>query len=406
MMATDVTQTLDITQALQTLKWLDEERRKDKAEIAVLQERTQGYEQQLAQQSTQIQQSQTALAGVQGVLSQVTEFEQTVSHYKNDLLFQMDHREDARRKEQAERERLRRIEYEALTTNLNRLEKELRVLPRYDEDLNNLRAENQRLSEAFQRVEVTIADVSKRLEDPARAVTYLEEQRRADNRRITELEQDTPELRRKIIALDTKFPLLEELIKKQKVRIDAAIEETKKYEKPIEELRIADFQREQKMKQYLDQGDQVAQAMEKVQAQTQDFVEQQQRVKRALAALEKFKDRIERRQDEMAERQRLTEEQSQRRWEEWQAARSKEQKKRAVITEERWQQQKQVNDEHLKRINALLLTVELHRDQLEALWVSLRADATSLLKAAQDVYETLTAPVDEQLAVLRREQQG
>lgn len=405
MMATDVTQTMDMTQALQTLKWLDEERRKDKSEIAVLQERTQGYEQQLAQQSTQIQQLQTALAGVQGVLSQVTEFEQMISHYKNDLLFQMDHREEARRKEQGETERLRRIEYEALTTNLNRLEKELRVLPHYDEDLNNLRVEDQRLGEAFQRIEVTIADVSKRLENPARAVSYLEEQRRADNRRITELEQDTPELRRKIIALDTKFPLLEELIKKQKPRIDAAIEETKKYEKPIEDLRIADFQREQKMKQYLDQGEQVAQAMEKVQAQTQDFVEQQQRVKRALAALEKFKDRIERRQDEMAERQRLTEEQSQRRWEEWQAARSKERKKRDVIAEERWQQQKQVNDEHLKRIDALTPIVELHRDQLEALWLGLRADATSLLKAAQDVYETLTAPVDEQLAVLRREQQ-
>jgi len=405
MMATDVTQTLDMTQALQTLKWLDEERRKDKAEIAALQERTQGQEQQLAQQSTQIQQLQTALAGVQGVLSQVTEFEQTVSHYKTDILFQIDHREETRRKEQAERERLRRIEYEALTTNLNRLEKELRVLPRYDEDLNNLRVENQRLGEAFQRIEVTVADLSKRSDDRLKAVAYLEEQRRADNRRITELEQDTPELRRKIIALDTKFPLLEDLIKKQKVRIDAAIEETKKYEKPIKDLRIADFQREQKMKQYLDQGEQVAQAMEKVQAQTQDFVEQQQRVKRALAALEKFKDRIERRQDEMAERQRLTEEQSQRRWEEWQAARSKERKKRDVIAEERWQQQKQVNDEHLKRINALLLTVELHRDQLEALWVGLRADATSLIKAAQDVYETLTAPVDEQLAVLRREQQ-
>ena len=38
-------------------------------------------------------------------------------------------------------------------------------------------------------------------------------------------------------------------MQKQRVRIDAAVEETKKYEQPIEELRVSDFQREQKMRQ-------------------------------------------------------------------------------------------------------------------------------------------------------------
>ncbi len=50
-MATKVTQALDMTQAMQTLKWLDEERRKDKATIAALQEQIQEQERQLAQQA-------------------------------------------------------------------------------------------------------------------------------------------------------------------------------------------------------------------------------------------------------------------------------------------------------------------------------------------------------------------
>ncbi len=404
MMATSVSQAMDATRATQTLKWLDEERRKDKAEVAALQERVQEQERQLAQQSAQMQEMRTSLASIQGVLSQVDEFEQVISNYKAELIFQMDRNEKVRRKEQTEADRLRRIEHEALVNHLNRLEKELRVLPRYDEELSARLAEEQRLSENLQHVEVAVADLDKRVQDPEKAVAFLEEQRRADARRIVEMESDILELRQRIEALSVKFPLLEEMLQKQRTRIEDAIQETKKYEKPIEELRISDFQREQKMQQYMDQGAQVVQELERVRAQTQGFLEQHQLVKRALSALEKFKVRIERRQDEMAERQRITEEHIEQQWKEWQTARLKARKKQAVITEERWRQQGRTNDEHLKRLDALRSVTELYRAQLDALWESRRAEATSLLKAVQDVYETLTAPIDEHLEILRREQ--
>jgi len=403
-MATNVTQTMDLTQAMQTLKWMDEERIKDKASIAALQERMQNQDQQLAQQAARIQELQTTLGSIQVILSKVTEFGQMVANHKTELILQMDNRDQARRKEQAESERLRRIEYEGLTTHLNRLEKDLRVLSQYDENINTIRAESQRLSEAMQQMDVAVADLGKRSDDRLKTVTYLEEQRRADNRRITELEQDTSTLRSRIDTLDKKFPLLEETIQKQRLRIDAAIEETKKYEQPIEELRVSDFQREQKMRQYMDQGAQVAQAMEKIRVQTQSFVEQQQEVKRGINALEKFKARIERRQDEMTERQRLTDEQMQRRWEEWQAAQSKAQKKREVIIEERWRQQEQTNAGHLKHLNTLQTTADMHRDQLGTLWETHRTDAINALKTVQDEYESLTALIDEQLTILRNEQ--
>ena len=404
-MAINTTQTMELTQATQTIKWLDEERRRDKALIATLQEQAQGQDQQLAQQAAQIQELQTALAGIQGVLSQVTGFGQLVSQFKDELVLQMDQHEKTRRKEQAESDRLRRMEYEALTVNMNRLEKELRVLPQYDEELNALRAENQRLSEAFQRQDVSVADLNKRSDDRLQAVTYLEEQRRADNRRISDLEQDTTELHKRTEVLDKKLLLLEDTLRKQTTRIDEAIQEMKKLEKPIAELRISDFQREQKMKQYLDQGEQVAREMERIRAQTQGFLEQQQLVKRALERMELFQARLEKRQNEVAEMQRVAEDRLRRQWEEWQDEQDKQQKKRNVIIEERWRGQSQTNDEHLKRLNALRLASELHRNQLDTLWEARRSDATNLLKAAQDIYEALVGPIDEQLAPLRSRQE-
>ena len=341
-MATEVTQATELAQVTQTLKWLDEERRKDRATITALQERIQGQEQQLAQQAAQAQELQIALASVQGLMSKVTGFEQMVSNYKGELIAQTEQRDETRRKEQAEAERLRRIEYQALTEGLNRLEKGMRALPRHEEELNARRVEDQRLFEAIQRLEATASDLSKRSDDRVQGVVYLEEQRRADNRRIADLEHDTTELHKRIVALAVKFPLLEEALQKQRPRIEEGIQETKKYAKQIEELRVSDFQREQKMKQYLDQAEQVAQELERVRAQAQGFLEQQQLAKRALEKLERFQARMEKRQNEVAEMQRLAEDRVKRQWEEWQGEQDKQQKKREVLVEERWRDDLQI----------------------------------------------------------------
>jgi len=404
-MATNTTQTLELTQALQTIKWLDEERRRDKATIATLQEQVQGLDRQLAQQGAQIQETQTALAGAQSVLSQVTEFQRLVSNYRDEIVLQMDQREETRRKEQIESDRLRRMEYEALTSNLNRLEKELGILSRWEEDMIAFRAETRRLNEAFQRLDVSLADLSQRSDDRVQAVTYLEEQRRADNRRISDLEQDATELHKRIEIVNKKVPLLEDTLRKQTTRIDEAVQETKKYEKPIEELRISDFQREQKMKQYVDQGEHVSREMERIREQTQGFIEQQQLVKRALGKLEPFQARLEKRQNEVAEMQRVAEDRLKRQWEEWQDKQDKQQKKRDVITEERWREQGRTNDEHLKRLDALRSEADMHRDQLDTLWELRRSDTTSLLKSTQEKYEADTRLIDEHLSTLHHKQQ-
>jgi hypothetical protein len=126
-------------------------------------------------------------------------------------------------------------------------------------------------------------------------------------------------------------------------------------------------------------------------------------VKRALNALEKFKTRIERHQDEMAERQRIAEERLEREWEEWQTARAKELKKQEMVFEQRWDEQRQTDAEQERRLETLETAASLYRDQLRALWEAHRTDAESLLSAAQDVYGELVAPIDEQLAILRGE---
>jgi DNA repair exonuclease SbcCD ATPase subunit len=403
-MVTKVTESMDLTQAMQTLKWLDGERRKDRATIAKLEERLEEQGRRLARQSAQIDQLRSSLASVEAVLSQVDEFEQMVSNYKKEMIFQLEERDETWRKERDEAKRMRQLEHEGMKEQLNRLEKELRVLPRYDEQISARQAEEERLTEKLQSLEVTVVDSDKRLEDSARVVSYLEERRRADHRRLTEFEHEIPELNTRIDTLTQKLALFEQSMQKQQARLDEAIQELRRYDKPIEELRISDFQREQKMQQYLDQGAEVAQELERLREQTHDFIKRRQQVKRALDALEKIKTRIEGRQDEMAERQRLAEERTERQWEEWQSARAKELKKREMVIEQRWQEQERTDVKQEGRLETLEAIASLYREQLRALWEAHRADASGLLSAAQKLYEELVAPIDDQLATLRGEQ--
>ena len=386
-MAMNVTQTMELTQATQMLKFLEEERRKDKTAIAVLREQAKSQEEQLSQQTAQIQDLQTTLAAIQSLISQVTDFEQTVSSYKNEMVFLLDQREEAWKKERAEAERLRKIETKGIVDQLGQLDKEAQVLRRHDEEMKARQTEEQRLNDAIQRLETAVADLGKRSDDRVQAVTYLEEQRRADNRRIAELEQDTTTQRKRVEAQAAKLPLLEETIQKQRARIEDAIKKLKGFEKPIEEMRVAEFRREQAVKKYLEQGEQVRQEMEEWRTQTQRFTEQYQLTKRGLEKLESFQARQEKRQNEVAEMQRLAEDRIKRQWEEWQAEQDKGRKKRQITMDEQWKGQEKVNREHAGRIESLEAQTKAHQTQIETLFDTRRMDAHRELETVQEAVE-------------------
>ena len=403
-MAKQPTETMELAQATQMVKWLDEERRKDKAIIATLQEATRSQDQQLTHQAAQLQELQTILAGVQSLIAQATGFEQTVANYKNEVAFLLDQREDAWKKERAESERLRKIEAETMADQLGGIEKRLQILSRHDEELKARQAEDRRLGEALQRLSVTVSDLNKRSDDRVQAVTYLEEQRRADNRRIAELEQDATELRKKAEAQVAKLSLLEDTIQKHRKHIDEAVQQLKDFQKSIEEVRVAEFRREQAAKKYADQAEQVNQEMEEWRAQTQRFVEQYQLNKRALEKLEGFRERMEKRQNEVAEMQRLAEDRVKRQWEEWQAAQDREQKKRQILSDEQWRAQNALSQEHADRVGRLETRTGTHQTQIETLFDIYRMDARRELATMQETAERAEQTLAEVRAASRGEQ--
>ncbi|MCS7282433.1 MAG: hypothetical protein RMK65_06470 [Anaerolineae bacterium] len=392
---------MELSQLTQMVQWLDEERRKDKALIAALQEQVRLQAQQLAQQQEQIIALQRAVAGIEPLLSQIPGIYQALEGLKAEVGRMLELREEQWRKEQREADRTRQLEIGALKDEIARVAEGLRPIPRLEESLAALQAEAIRLHESQQRMEVALSDLKKQAEDRAAVLVYLEEQRRADNKRIAALEMELPELRRRIEATDAKLPLLEEAVQKQKRYLEEGLKPIKEFEKVVEELRIADFRRNQEVRKWAGQAEEVRAELERLREERQRLIEIHPQVRRALDNLGAFQTRLETRQNEIAEIQRLAEERLKRQWEEWQTAQEKARRNWEISAEERWRQQERFNATVSKRLDRLVATAQLCYSQITAIWETRRADAVRTFAHTREAYEARIAEIDQHLAALK-----
>lgn len=392
---------MEPTQTSQMLKWLDEERRKDKAQVTALQERLEGLAEQIARQDERFAGIEASVASLTLLPGRFKEFSQALENLRVELVNAIEVRDEQHRKEHRETERTRQLEIGAVRDEIKRVAEEVRPIPRLEERISVVAAEHSRLNESIQRVDMAVKDLSKRTEDRLQAIVYLEEQRRADHQRIVEVEKVLPDLRKRIEATAAKLPLLEESIPKMKTRLEEGLKPIKEFEGIVEELRVADFRRNQEIKKWAGQADEVREEIDRLREERQRFLGDYRDVQEALKRMEAFQQRMEVRQNESIETQRILEERIKRQWEEWQGKQEKDRRNWEVGAGERWREQTQFNQRVQKDLAEIPPVLKVHWNQLNALWEARRQDASRILNQAQKGYESITADLDDRLAELR-----
>lgn len=384
---------MEISQLEQMIRWLDDERKRDRAQLAALEERVLQQQSIIESQATEIQGLEQDVTRITADLRRTDDYAGMIEKTNRDMTSNFDTLKTQMRRDKLDGEQVRRTEIEVLNEMITEMDKKIRPLLRYDEQLSARAAGEQRLQGQVQTVVNALADLTKRTEDRLQAIVYLEEQRRADTRRLAALEGDLPPLRKAIDEQATRQMRLEDNLRKLPTRVDEAIAIAKSYDPRIEELRIADFQREQKVKQYLDQAELVNVEVQRLVEQTQKYALLFNQNKQALDGLEAFQTRLERRMNEIAEMQRLTEERLRREWEEWQATFARDWQKRQVTEEDRWRRQDLNNQQGVEHDAAVDEQLELMFAELLALWQELSVIADRWTVAISDMMkENRTVP--------------
>ena len=87
---------MDMDQLAKTVQWLDDERRKDKQEIAALQERLAGLATENAGLTRKLQQLESDLATSTAVLQRLAKIDEILDGYREEMTQQLDELEQRR----------------------------------------------------------------------------------------------------------------------------------------------------------------------------------------------------------------------------------------------------------------------------------------------------------------------
>ena len=386
---------MDLNQATQMINWLEEERRKDKAALSALQERAQGLAVEVSEQSKRVQELQATLATAQVTLNKVAQFDRLFEQYKADLVAEMDRREDAHQKTVREAERLRKVDADATNRSIAEIRKELSRLKPLEDEQPMRRAEERRLGEVLARVSQRVDDLSARTEERIQTVTYLEEGRRQDNKRIAQLEEGGNNLSKRLDTLIGKAALLEENQPRVHSRIEEVIRRTQEQDKAFEEMRLNDFRRAQEMKAFTEEVNKAIAPIPDHVAGYQRMQEMAMANHRSLEEIKGFQTRVESRQAEVAEMQRIAEDRLKKQVEEWQTDQEKRWKRQTLTWFEQWQEHDRLHESWEARLERVEQKLPEHERQFKVVWDGLEEISKVSLSAARQVVETQQAVLEK-----------
>lgn len=370
---------MDLQQAARMIEWLDEERRRDRGTIALLEER-------VAQQAEIIIQLERRLNGLEGEQSSMrtafvpvgrdTELAEQLRREFQQLVEEV---ESKRLMAEREVERRQDIGRESLARMIRDLGDRTNALEKAIEELPAARVERDRVAAALAAVQQRVEDLAKKFEEPERRITFLEEQRRQDARRISDIQSELPELQKQLDAVRPKLDALEAMVLRN--------------EKRIMEVQTAERDRREEMQQFIDQqtlllqqrDQQVAELAKSFGAYDEDmrryierfeaWSETHRQMKKLIDDFERIAERLGRRINEVAEMQRLSEERFRQEWNDWIADDQKRWKQFTLTNDEAWRNHDKQLEQVRRSVDLLQAAIEPVRNSIDRLWQLERARA-------------------------------
>jgi len=368
---------MDNSQTSGMVAWLDEERRKDKAIITRLEERTTAQDALIQEQTRRIRELEEALNKVRQAGVTTAGLDEVIGRLRAE--FQTTIEQAATRRTAVEQEALREISRETVAKTAEDMTKEARR--RLESELDTFRAEEDRLS----RVAADLQTFARDLEsgEVRLTLTTLEEQRRLDSRRLSELNGSVMDLTKRLDDARAKSELLEELSRRNErtsEELGAAIAEINEQQaERIEQETTARQQQERLLAEMSRRLDTFSKEMESYSQRFEAWSETYRTMKRITDDYERETERLERRLNEISEAQRLSEERFRGEWEELNRDNQRRWQQFSLTAEEIQRE----NQRHIGEGNALVAEIRTQVDHHDA---QLRA----LIDSNRELFQTLT----------------
>jgi chromosome segregation ATPase len=131
---------LTLGQLAQQIKWMEDERRKDRAQIATLQERLAGQANEIGDMGRRLQDMDTTVKAAQATMGRLLNTDRVLEEFKADIVAMINRLDDDRKKYEREAERIRNLSAETLQRQINEVKIEMPRIGKIEDELPNRRA--------------------------------------------------------------------------------------------------------------------------------------------------------------------------------------------------------------------------------------------------------------------------
>ena len=403
---------MDTAQLAQMVTWLDEEHRRDRAEIGRLQQQLESQSGDIVEQARRIQELEGRLASTTAQLGRFTQLEQQIDSVKQELGLIIDRSDEGQAQVARDFERARLADREALTREISEVRRELPRIGRIEEAVERRKGEEERLVDMIMEGRNQINLLVKDLEERTRQIPFLADQRTGDAKRIAQLQQETVELFKRTEAFSGRFSILEDADRRMSAEIErwrpVFAEVREEQQQFMERLRIEVVERLHVLTRWQEIIDDQGSVVTKNEERLQSFGQTIEAARRTANTIPEFQENIRRDQVQVQELQRLAEERIRREMDEFQEEYEKRSRRDGLRQEHLWKEQEKNNKELLDHLPPVLHDLRVHEEMLRLLWKLQEQYGGRYINAAQlwlDGLQTSLEERDETMKNLEEEWQ-
>jgi len=309
---------MEMEQILKHVDWLDDERRKDKSTLSRLEERMTALEGNIPPLSQQMKELSGEITRLGALLARMDQFDEALLQQRVEAKQAVEELEKQFKKRQDDDEKVRRVELRAIDTNLGEIRKELSPIPELKRGIQARVEEESRLARSIDEVRTRVETVRHNEEEYTRSYRLLEDGRRQDSKRLTDLQGEVAALRKHVDDQRGRMELTSNTLRKIETRLnEVSTLETERREAQetfLENQALLQVERERVWKDWQARFETIEKQTADVEANLQSLDSTHRAVKRSQQSLEELTQKVDRRINELTEIQRLSEERFRQEW--------------------------------------------------------------------------------------------
>ena len=372
--------TMDLGQLTQKATWLDEEHRREKAELIRLQQLVQRQESELQDQSHVLRNLEERLTNAQTQMLKFAQLETALEQLKEDVVQMLDRADERRQQETREAERIRAIERDNLSKTLNEIRRDLQQMPRLGEEMGLRKAEQSRISESVLAMQQELNSLSQSVENKLRGIPFLEDGRQQDAKRIARLQQESLEALKRLEQQGSRLQMLEDVAQRHERdsgELKQLVSQLRTSQREFIEGQLLEAEQlKRTIAEWIEKLEVQSKQMTKFAAKMQEYAETFRQDRQVVENIERFQELIRRDQTQVAELQRLAEERQKRQLAEWQDENEKRWPKELLRWDHQWGEQTKRHQQIAEQFAQVQEQLVADRAEIEAAWKVLEAQVT------------------------------